>query len=137
MREYSAKEKKQLQSNPYTLKVTNKKLYFTIKFKEDFWIRYQAGNAPKRILKDLGYDVTIFRQKQIDSIVQNIKRQALSGEGFKEGDNHDNRIPMKKPAEGEDSPQTLEHMQHELLYLRQEVDFIKKIIKADNLKRKN
>ena len=31
----------------------------------------------------------------------------------------------------------IEQMQHELLYLRQEVEFLKKIIKADNSKQKD
>lgn len=64
------KTNKKLEANPYTLKVTKNKLYFTIKFKEDFWINYQAGNAPRKILSDLGYDLEYFGQKQIDSIVQ-------------------------------------------------------------------
>ena len=34
MREYTAKQIKELKANPYTLKVTKNKLYFTIKFKE-------------------------------------------------------------------------------------------------------
>ena len=37
MKEYTAKQIKELKANPYTLKVTKNKLYFTIKFKEDFW----------------------------------------------------------------------------------------------------
>ena len=45
MKEYTPKQIKKLEANPYTFKVTKNKLYFTIKFKEDFWIRYQAGNA--------------------------------------------------------------------------------------------
>ena len=57
MKEYTPKQIKKLEANPYTLKVTKNKLYFTIKFKEDFWINYQAGNAPRKILSDLGYDL--------------------------------------------------------------------------------
>ena len=65
MKEYTPKQIKKLEANPYTLKVTKNKLYFTIKFKEDFWINYQAGNAPRKILSDLGYDLEYFGQKQI------------------------------------------------------------------------
>lgn len=64
MKEYTPKQVKELKSNPYTLKVTRNKLYFTIKFKEDFWISYQAGNAPRKILTDFGYDLECFGQKQ-------------------------------------------------------------------------
>lgn len=60
MKEYSAKQKKQLMANPYTLRVTKSKLYFTKKFKEDFWVSYQAGNAPRKILTDFGYYLSYF-----------------------------------------------------------------------------
>ena len=68
MREYTTKEVKQLRANPYTYKVTKNKLYFTAEFKEAFWVGYQAGVAPREILKGLGYDLNLFGQKQIDSI---------------------------------------------------------------------
>lgn len=135
MKEYTPKQIKKLEANPYTLKVTKNKLYFTIKFKEDFWINYQAGNAPRKILSDLGYDLEYFGQKQIDSIVQRIKKEALSGNGFREGENRERRIPMKATNREElSSPQSIERMQNELLYLRQEVEFLKKIIMTNNSK---
>lgn len=134
MKEYTPKQIKKLEANPYTLKVTKNKLYFTIKFKEDFWIRYQAGNAPRKIMQELGYDLSIFTQKQIDNYVQRIKKEALSGKGFREGENRERRIPMKATNREElSSPQSIERMQNELLYLRQEVEFLKKIIMTDNL----
>ena len=137
MKEYTPKQIKKLEATPYTLKVTKNKLYFTIKFKEDFWINYQAGNAPRKILSDLGYDLEYFGQKQIDSIVQRIKKEALSGNGFREGENRERRIPMKATNREElSSPQSIERMQNEILYLRQEVEFLKKIIMTNNSKKR-
>lgn len=57
VREYTAEEKEKLESNPYTLKVSKNKFYVTVKFKEDFWIRYQAGVSPRKIIKDLDSDL--------------------------------------------------------------------------------
>ena len=129
MREYTPKQIKELKANLYTYNVTKNKLYFKSKFKEDFWISYQAGNAPRKILTDLGYNLDCFEQKQIDSLVQRIKKQALSGNGFTEGENRQKRIPMKATSEEElSSPQSIERMQNELLYLRQEVEFLKKLL---------
>lgn len=137
MRTFTEEQIKKLKKNPYTFKITRNKLYFTAKFKEDFWISYQAGNAPRKVMQDLGYDLSMFTQKQIDNYVQRIKRQALSGEGFREGENRQKRIPMKATDEKElSSPQSIERMQNELLYLRQEVEFLKKIIVADNHKKR-
>ena len=138
MSRYTAKEIKELKRNPYTYKVTSNKLYFAVQFKKDFWMRYQAGDAPRKIIGDFGYDVGLFHQKQIDNIVQRVKKEALSGDGFNEGENRTKRLAKKAQPEEilEESP-TVTQMQHELMYLRQEVEFLKKIIKADNQKRKN
>lgn len=137
MRTFTEEQIKKLKKNPYTFKITKNKLYFTAKFKEDFWISYQAGNAPRKVMQDLWYDLSMFTQKQIDNYVQRIKREALSGEGFREGENRQRRIPMKATDEKElSSPKTIERMQNELLYLRQEVEFLKKIIIADNSRKK-
>lgn len=137
MRTFTEEQIRKLKKNPYTFKVTTKRLFFTAKFKEDFWIRYQAGNAPRKIMADLGYDLSMFTQKQIDNYVQRIKREALSGNGFTEGQNRETRMPIKETEEQElSSPQSIERMQNELLYLRQEVEYLKKIIIADNSKRK-
>ena len=129
MRTFTEEQIKKLKKNPYTFKLTKNKLYFTAKFKEDFWISYQAGNAPRKVMHDLGYDLSMFTQKQIDNYVQRIKREALSGEGFREGENRQRRIPQKATDEKElSSPQSIERMQNELLYLRQEVEFLKKLL---------
>ena len=135
MKEYTAKEMKLLKANPYTFKVTKNKLYFTIEFKEAFWTAYQAGMAPRKILGDLGYDVELFGQKQIDSMVQSMKRQAESGNGFKQGENRTRRKKDElKISEGSstESKETLESILNEVKYLRQEVDFLKKIVKTEN-----
>ncbi len=135
MREYTAKEMKLLKANPYTFKVTKNKLYFTVEFKEAFWTAYQAGVAPRRILENLGYDLEMFGQKQIDSMVQGIKRQAQSGGGFRQGENRGRRkkdelsIPEGTSIE---SKEILTSILNEVKYLRQEVEFLKKIVRTEN-----
>lgn len=139
MKEYTAKEMKLLKANPYTFKVTKKRLYFTIEFKEAFWTAYQAGMAPRKILGDLGYDLEMFGQKQIDSIVQSIKKQAASETGFRQGRSRTRRkkaelvIPEGTTTE---SREALASILNEVKYLRQEVEFLKKIIKTENTARR-
>ncbi len=138
MKTYTNKQIKELEKNRYVYRVTKHKLYYTAKFKEEFWISYQAGNSPRNILSDFGFDLTIFGQKQIDSLVQRIKKEALSGDGFSEGENRQRRTSKRSMNKEElPSPSVIKSMQHELLYLQQEVEFLKKIIIADNLRRKN
>ena len=126
MKKYTKKQQKELQENSYTFKVTDNKLYFTKEFKKAFWTKYQAGVGPRTIIKELGYDLNHFGQKQIDSITQRIKYEAEAGTGFTEGENKTRR-KIIKPPEIDNSPQTIRQMQNEIAYLRQEVDFLKKV----------
>ena len=134
MKEYTKKEIKELNKNPYTLKVTKNQLSHTAEFKRVFWTKYQAGMSPRKILEELGYNPKIFEQKRIDSLVQRIKKQALSGNGFTEGNNRTKR--MKIVSSEEFTPESFKQMQHEVLYLKQEVEFLKKITKETNAKRR-
>lgn len=129
MKKYTQKQIKELKANPYTLQVDDKRIFFTIEFKKAFWTKYQAGMSPRAIFKELNYNLDYFGQKQIDSIVQRVKKEAMSGE-FTEGYQRFKRMKIKEP-ELLNSEQTLQQMQHEMLYLRQEVEFLKKVLKKD------
>lgn len=128
MKKYTQKQIKDLKSNPYTLQVSDKRIFFTIEFKKIFWKKYQAGMSPRSIFKEMDYNLDYFGQKQIDSIVQRVKKEALAGE-FTEGYSRINRIKINEPS-SDITPQNIKQMQNELLYLRQEVDFLKKVLKT-------
>ena len=85
--------------------------------------------SPRAIFKELDYSLDYFGQKQIDSIVQRIKKEAMAGE-FTEGYSRNNRMKIKE-SEEDISPQNIKQIQNELLYLRQEVDFLKKVLKKE------
>lgn len=88
--------------------------------------------APRKILEDLGYALEMFGQKQIDSMVQSMKRQAESGNGSRQGENRTRRkkdgLSIQEGAAAE-SKETLENILNEVKYLRQEVEFLKKIVR--------
>ena len=77
----------------------------------------------------MDYNLDYFGQKQIDSIVQRVKKEALAGE-FTEGYSRINRIKINEPS-SDITSQNIKQMQNELLYLRQEVDFLKKVLKTE------
>lgn len=129
MKKYTQKQIKELKQNPYTLKIDEKRIFFTVEFKKVFWTKYQAGMSPRAIFKELDYNLDYFGQKQIDSIVQNIKKQAIKGE-FTEGYIRSNRMRIQVQEE-EITPKNLKQMQNELLYLKQEVEFLKKVLKTE------
>lgn len=137
MKEYTSKEIKVLKANPYTFKVTKSKLYFTAEFKEAFWIGYQAGITPRKLLLDMGYDTEMFGQKQIDSIVQRIKKQAQNGYGFTQGENRSRRKKNESiESVSNNSNEISIQVWNESKYLRQEVEFLKKIVKTEITRKK-
>ena len=129
MKKYTQKQINELKQNPYTFKVDEQRIFFTVEFKKIFWRKYQAGMSPRAIFKELDYSLDYFGQKQIDSIVQRIKKEAMAGE-FTEGYSRNNRMKIKE-SEEDISPQNIKQIQNELLYLRQEVDFLKKVLKKE------
>ena len=54
----------------------------------------------------------------------------MTGE-FTEGYSRNNRMKIAEPS-SDITPQNIKQMQNELLYLRQEVDFLKKVLKKRN-----
>ena len=129
MKKYTKNQISELSKNPYTFKIDNKRILFTIEFKKLFWIKYQAGMSPRAILKELNYNLDCFGQKQIDSITQRIKKEALAGE-FTEGYSRNRRAKINEP-DIELTSQNIKQMQNELMYLRQEVDFLKKVLRTE------
>lgn len=129
---FSPEEIELLKSNPFTYSVSELTIRFTAAFKEEFWLRRKAGQRLPDIFTDLGYDVDILGASRLQNIAAQIRKQALSTDAFHEK-NSTRKFKAGLPNFGDmPSDQALVRMQHELLYMRQELDFIKKIIKADN-----
>lgn len=126
MIKYTKKQQKELEKNPYTYKVTENRLFFTKEFKKVFWIKYNAGMSPRAILKELGYDLSYFSQGQIDNIVQHLRKKSIAGEEFSEGYAKEKRPNIKLPKP-DTSPETIQQMQNEIMYLKQEIEFLKKV----------
>ena len=128
---FTQKEIKTLQSNPYVKRVTEKIIGFTVAFKEEFWRRYtQEYQSPRKIMIELGFDPDMLGKDRIDGIFYHIRNQFRSGEGFRDAQKS---REVRWPQEAQ-LPPTKENLliQHQLSYLQQEMEFIKKTILADN-----
>ncbi len=132
---FSDKEIKILKANPYTYKVTPERIRFTAEFKEMFWAKYRSGFTAPAAIRELGYDPDMFGKERIRGIVKNISREANSEKGFHTGNSYSK---IKKISFEEDPippSQAVVRLRNEVLYLRQEMEFLKKIINSDKSKR--
>lgn len=128
---FTNEQVEKMRSNPYTLSLNEKQIRFTLAFKENFIKLLISGKSLRGIFQELGYDPDVIGHDRMCNISSRIQKEAKSTNGLHEG----NKKHFSKPAEPhyENMPpdQAMARMQHELLYMRQELEFIKKIIKAD------
>lgn len=127
-KEFTDEEIEMLKSNSYTTYASPKVVRFSVGFKERFWDAYQNGENPRNIVADMGYDPDTLGKGRLGAIVVHLKEEMAKYGAFK--DKRRKNAPeerTKNPA----IPQSLVQMQCELAYVRQEVEFIKKIISAD------
>ena len=118
-----------LRQNPYTYSVTQFQLNLTKEFKEIFFSEYQAGELPRKILEDHGFDPAVLGERRIWSISGHIRKQYMKYGCFHEGSlSHEKRQPQEQPGDIPVSEkEELKQLRHEIDYLKQEVEFLKKI----------
>lgn len=73
---FTKREIQILKSNPYTYRVTESQIFFTKEFKEEFWRRYQEGEAPRHIVEVPGYDSDMLGTSRPSGLQINIQKQA-------------------------------------------------------------
>lgn len=129
---FTKNQMKLLRENPYTFNVTPNSLYLTKEFKGIFYKEYQEGKLPRQILEDHGYPSSILTTERIWGITACIKKQANRESGFSEGTSTSLNISKADNLSTDDS---IKALQHEVKYLRQEVEFLKKISSIRNTRK--
>jgi hypothetical protein len=103
-------------------------VYFTDDFKEQFWKMYTIDNLlPKEILLRLGVDYEMLGRKRVEGMVNNIKKK------FANGITEDRR---KRQKINSNTEQQVSKLRAEIEYLRQENEFLKKIVSASKVVKK-
>ena len=117
---FTDEEVKILLDNPYTAKVTTTYISFTKEFKELFWRDYCNGLPAKTIFRQYGYAPELLGESRIAGIVYNMSKKNLK--------NPDALKPRGCVTVDPTNPETaIKQLEHEVQYLRQEVEFLKKI----------
>lgn len=119
-----------LEQNRYTKLVSPSMIKFTDDFKEEFWRLYLTDMPIKQIYQSLGYDPSMLGEKRIDGFVYNLRKAFLNDEQRKESQARSSKV-KRPPADVEysklKSSDAIRAMETELIYLRQEVAFLKKL----------
>jgi len=119
---------RELQKSPFIEKVTEAQVFFTAAFKEHFVEEHQRGKVARSIIIEAGIDPDILG----DSRIRSLRVVAYYHVAQKK------RVEIRQKAGVSESDETspgdkdrIRHLEHELAYTRQEVEFLKKIYTVD------
>ena len=128
-----------LLNSPYVAYVSRTTVTFTKAFKELFWHRYCDGIPPMKICSDAGLNPDIIGKGRVDTLIKALRDQVERGLPFNDGNEPHTDKPDKKfdipkmPRLSKNAlipltPDAIAKMAHEVKYLKQEMEFLKKII---------
>ena len=133
MGKLSESDKKTLLSNSYVKKLTDSHVVFTTKFKTLALQKYFEGNSPANIFTDLGINTSLFLPEFPKKSIARWKKIFLE-EGV-EGLEDEKR---GKSSSGRPSQSKFKSLEEEVAYLREENDFLKKLMAlAEEYQKKN
>lgn len=126
---FSQEDIRILNENPNTSTVTRSRLSVTLEAKKIILELYQAGWASKRIVEELGYDPNMLGDQRMKNMVRNVRRESESKNGLHEGYLRTTGIRMSETEieQLECNPGSYAKLKNEIIYLRKEVEFLKKI----------
>ena len=81
-KKFSAAEQELVRANPYTEKVTENQISFTLAFKEAFWRLSVEGCTGNMALQRLGYVPELLGFERVHNITKRIRRAGKSPEGI-------------------------------------------------------
>ena len=112
-----------LKESKYVLHATPDQVHFSNQFKMEFWELLCTGMEPQDIVIKLGVDPGILGKTRISGLKTMIRNQAKSGKGFRDLN------ASYRTSNSYDTPENrIRHLEHQLAYKEQEIDFLKKIV---------
>ncbi|MFA6866993.1 MAG: HTH domain-containing protein [Clostridia bacterium] len=133
-----------LNNSTYVVNATEKTVSFTKEFKELFWAKYSEGTSPRQIVVEAGFDAAMFTDNRLWGLVTTLRRLKEKGLPFTNGRNHTSKkskfdMPKtpKKPkfTLANVTDKDIKKLMHQVAYMSQELEFLKKIILIDGGKK--
>ena len=118
-----------LKENPYTLKVAENHFSLTLEAKKKILELSNTGLTYRQIVEQLGYDSRILGTDRTKNIVRGVLRDVEAGRILHEG--YLRIAGTRMSEEGLEkldcNPASYNKLKNEVIYLRKEVEFLKKI----------
>lgn len=126
---FTEEEVKLLKESPYVEFVSSYQVNFTEEFKVIAAAEHSKGKKMSDIFYEHGINPSILGAKRIQNFAGLLNRKKRMGEDY--SDKRKNNSRSIRDISTENTADQIKHLQHELAYTRQEVEFLKKIYMAD------
>ena len=119
---FTDEERAELLSNPYTFRVTECNVVFTLAFKRFVLSEIdKPGMSSTKVFQKAGYRLELFSGHRRRHLVQRIRKEAASEEGLQEPKPVRKNTPVKKHASTQ-----IKELEERIQILEQQIDFLKK-----------
>ena len=122
-KKFTEEEIARLQESPYVLKATPSQVHFSTEFKRKFWEALCSGAALRDIVIEMGLDPDVLGAVRLNGLKTMIQNEVKSGKGFRDITTYSEYL------NGYVTPEVkIKHLEHQLAYKDQEIEFLKKIV---------
>ena len=126
---------KELREHLYVKNATQRVVTFTPEFKQYAYDELHKGKTMREIFTEVGFGVEKLGSKRLENFQTRLEKEAEREEGFadRRSGNH------RQEAQTDETKllKRLKQLEHQVAYLQQENDFLKKIEEAEKAVKKN
>jgi hypothetical protein len=122
-RKFTDEEMEILKKSPYVLQVSPSIVNFSVEFKEKFWNMIVSGKTPHEAVIELGIDPKVLGDYRVYGLKTMIRNEVRSGNGFRDIETYTEYINHYATPEAK-----IKHLEQQLAYKNQEIEFLKKIV---------
>ena len=126
---------KELREHIYVKFASQRVVNFTSEFKQLAYDELHKGKTMRKIFAEAGFDIEKLGQKRLENFQASIEKAAQSEDGFT--DKRSNNHRQEAQTDEANLLKRLRQLEHQVAYLQQENDFLKKIEEAEKAVKKN
>jgi hypothetical protein len=120
---FTEEEMKLLRTSVYVLDVSPSIVHFSAEFKAKFWNGIEAGKEPREIVIELGIDPDMLGATRVSGLKTMIRNEVRAGKGFRDLRTYASHQEIYATPEAK-----IKHLEQQLAYKDQELEFLKKIV---------
>lgn len=126
---FTREQVEHLKTNHYVKSVSASTIRFTEEFKRYFYQKHKSGVSSRQIFLECGIDPDVLGASRVEGFRYTVNKYAKREEGFSDKRKSNRRRPPQ--FEEQTLEDRIRHLEHDLAYTRQEVEFLKKTQMAD------